>query len=106
MFSLHKKRPDPPIDQHVLSMAAPPGCRWDTGHRACRQTGKEYAMSNANSSRPTPNVVSLSEPLRVRVLAEDEAAPERLHWALRASFRALLPRAWLQARERRVWGAS
>lgn len=68
-------------------------------------------MVNAESSAPILNLASAPGQTRVRgadaTQLADEAAAERLHWALRASFRALLnPRVWFRTRERRAWGAA
>jgi hypothetical protein len=58
-------------------------------------------MNDAKSSEQALHVGSVSKPLRVRILVEDDVGPERLHWALRASFRALVtPRAWFKAQQR------
>ena len=58
-------------------------------------------MNAAKSSEQALHLGSVSKAPRVRVLAKDDIAPERLHWALRASFRALVtPRAWFKAPQR------
>jgi hypothetical protein len=55
-------------------------------------------MANTESSEQTLNVGLVPQQRRVLVLAGAEAAPEPLHWALRASFKALFtPSAWLKA---------
>jgi hypothetical protein len=62
------------------------------------EKSKEYAMSNARASGTIQNLGSLPKPAPVRFLTEDATASEPLHWALRASVRAVLsPRAWLAA---------
>jgi hypothetical protein len=55
-------------------------------------------MSNAKSLEPTLNLSSLPKPVHMRVISDDGTAPEALHWALRASLRALVsPRVWFGA---------
>ena len=55
-------------------------------------------MMSAKMPSQTLNISAVSQPLHARLPAQREVPPERLHWALRVSFQALLsPRAWFSS---------